>query len=195
MKAPLYKLHRRPGFLLKRCNQVTSAIFIDRCREFNITPSQYGALCALREFPGIDQLAVGRLVGLDRSTAGLVVKLLAERGLVERSVNERDSRSMHLKLSPAGSRALAEIEPLAARAQKDALAALPRSKQGQFLAILEMFLQGHEAIINPQDVVTRKTFGSQFDALSSSPRRDAEDTSAKYARKPTKRRRFQRGQE
>lgn len=173
MKAPLQDLYRRPGFLLKRCHQVSAAIFIEQCRDLAITPSQYGALCVLRAYPGIDQLAVGRLIGLDRSTAGLVIKLLTKRGLLERSVNKHDRRSMHLKISAEGRRTLAQVERLAETAQKRALAPLPPAKRTQLLALLETFLRSHQAFINPDDVVSRKTFGSRFDALSEAPRRPA----------------------
>lgn len=168
MTNSLQGVYVRPGFLLKRCHQVTAALFLDHCRDFGVTPSQYGALCALEEFPGIDQLAVGRLIGLDRSTAGLVVKLLAERGLLERSVNDQDNRRMRLRLSPAGRRLLASIEPAAGRAQKAALSALPPSKRKQFLALLGEFLRGHDAVIDPMEVMAGKPFGSRFDALISS---------------------------
>ncbi len=161
---PLHHVYRRPGFLLKRSHQVSAAIFVEHCREFNVTPSQYGALCALREFPGIDQLAVGRLIGIDRSTAGLVIKLLAARGLIERSINFSDNRRKKLTLSPAGRRLLADIGPMARRIEEHALAVLPSGKREQFLTLLECFLRGHGAIINPEDVIAGKPFGSQFDA-------------------------------
>jgi DNA-binding MarR family transcriptional regulator len=156
-RSSLRSVYRRPGFLLKRCHQVTAALFANHCREFNITPSQYAALCALAEHPGIDQLALGRLVGLDRSTSGLVVKLLAERGLIERSVSDRDSRSMHLRLNAAGELMLADIEPAARRAQEAALAVLPDGKREQFLVLLERFLRGHGALIDPAPIVARKS--------------------------------------
>lgn len=170
-KAPLRSVYRRPGFLLKRCHQVTAALFVEHCREFGITPSQYGALCALREFPGIDQLALGRLIGLDRSTIGLVVKLLSGRGWIERSVSDRDNRSMHLQLSAAGRRLLAGIEPAARRAQEAALAVLPAATREQFIGLLEMFLEGHGALIDPADVVAGKSAGSGFDAQLGAARR------------------------
>jgi DNA-binding MarR family transcriptional regulator len=165
MPNPLEYVYRRPGFLLKRCDQVTAALFVEHCSGFKVTPSQYGALCALREFPGTDQLAVGRLVGLDRSTAGLVIKLLAARGLVEREVNARDARRMHLRLSAAGKRLLERMAPAARRAQEAALAVLPRGKRAQFLELLQKFLAGHDAVIEPAGVTAGKPFGSRFDAL------------------------------
>ena len=165
MPRSLDYVHRRPGFLLKRCDQVTAALFAEHCSGFKVTPSQYGALCALREFPGTDQLAVGRLVGLDRSTAGLVIKGLAARGLVEREVNARDARRMQLRLSAEGRRLLAQMAPAARRAQAAALAVLPNTKRAQFLDMLQSFLAGHDAVIEPAGVMAGKPFGSRFDAL------------------------------
>lgn len=179
----MQSIYRRPGFLLKRCHQVAASIFTDRCSGCNLTPSQYGVLYALRKFPGIDQLALGRLVGLDRSTAGLVIKLLTERGLIERSVSPRDKRRMHLRLSREGHRLLAEVEPAAKRTQKDVLAVLPKAKQAQFVSLLEAFLRGHEAIINPPDIMAGKPFGSRFDALINSKQSAAESKATRRTRR------------
>jgi DNA-binding MarR family transcriptional regulator len=170
---PLQDMYRRPGFLLKRCHQVSMAIFLDECREFNITQSQYGCLRALHEFPGIDQIAVGRLVGLDRSTVGMVVKMLSDRGLVERVVNRKDKRRMLLKLSAAGETQIADIAPAVARAQERALRALPRGSRAVFLDILERFLAGNNALIDVNDVLAAgptKDFKEPARQLSSSAR-------------------------
>ncbi len=149
----LQDLYNRPGFLLKRCHQVSMAIFLEECREYNITQSQYGCLRALHEFPGIDQIALGRLVGLDRSTSGLVIKTLSERGLIDRVVNRSDKRRMRLKLSADGERMLRDIAPAASRAQKRVLSGLPASSQSMFLELLESFLVGHAALIDVGGIV------------------------------------------
>lgn len=151
---PLASLYRRPGFLLKRCHQVSMAIFLEECRELNVTQSQYGCLRVLQEHPGIDQIAVGRLVGLDRSTAGLVIKTLSDRGLITRVINRADKRRMQLKLTAAGERLLRAIVPAAARAQERVLAGLPAELRPRFLALLEQFLAGHHAVIDVNDVLT-----------------------------------------
>lgn len=157
----LADLYRRPGFLLKRCHQTAVAIFVDECREFSMTPSQYGCLVALREYPGIDQLTLGRLVGLDRSTVGLVVKLLTERGLMERVVDRRDKRRLSLKLSDSGVQLLKAITPAAARAQERALNALPRESRAPFLELLLAFLEGHHAAIDVGEILAGAAPDSQ----------------------------------
>jgi hypothetical protein len=57
----LQEMYRRPGFLLKRCHQVSMAIFLHECSEFNLTQSQYGCLRALEVYPSVDQIALARL--------------------------------------------------------------------------------------------------------------------------------------
>lgn len=149
----LQDMYRRPGFLLKRCHQVSMAIFLDECREFNLTQSQYGCLRALKEFPGIDQIALGRLVGLDRSTVGMVIRTLSERALIRRVINRTDKRRMRLELSVAGERLLVEIAPAAARAQERVLSGLPIEARSPFLDMLVAFLAGHSALIDIAEVV------------------------------------------
>jgi len=161
-KGVLSEVYRRPGFLLKRCNQVSAAIFIKLCRDFSMTPSQYGVLCALHDFPDVDQIALGRLIGQDRSTVGLVIRLLAERGLIERSVNENDKRRMRLKLSKAGQRFLVDITPAAKQAQDAVLGGLSKKKQELLLDLLEEFLRGHDAVISPEEIMAGSLAASDF---------------------------------
>lgn len=146
-------MYRRPGFLLKRCHQVSMAIFLEECQDLNVTQSQYGCLRVLQDYPGIDQIAVGRLVGLDRSTAGLVIKTLSERGLITRVINRADKRRMQLKLSADGVQLLRAIAPAAARAQERVLRGLPAESRSMFLALLEKFLAGHDALIDVNEVL------------------------------------------
>ena len=149
------ELYGRAGFMVKRLHQVATALFDEECRQFNMTPSQYQALCALHEYPEIDQMALGRLTGQDRSTVGLVVRLLLERGLIRRVVNASDKRRASLKLSPAGIRVLRETAPAARQAQNRFLAAVPEADRPQFLELLKRLVDGHGANIDPASVVAR----------------------------------------
>jgi DNA-binding MarR family transcriptional regulator len=142
------EIHRRPGFLLKRCHQVAVAVFLAECREFGITPSQYACLQVLSACPDIDQLMLGRLVGLDRSTIGLVVRLLAKRGLIERTVDERDKRKLCLRLTRSGTRISKEMAPAAARVSERVLAVLPRGSRAGLVRLMQAFLEGHRAAID-----------------------------------------------
>ena len=101
----LEDLYRRPGFMIRRAHQIAVAIFLEEARESRITPTQYGVLLILERRPAIDQNTLARLLGLDRSTTGLVVRKLAERGLIARATGTVDSRRRELRLTRAGGRA------------------------------------------------------------------------------------------
>ncbi len=53
-------IHTMPGHLIRRLNQISVALFMDRMAQvgLNLTPVQYAALCAIRNHPGIDQATV-----------------------------------------------------------------------------------------------------------------------------------------
>src|SRR5690606_29841789 len=74
-------LWSRPGFLVRRLNQIHYALFFEECKSHNITPVQYGILTALSLSPWLDQTQIGLELGLDRTTTADVVKRLQERGL------------------------------------------------------------------------------------------------------------------
>jgi MarR family transcriptional regulator, lower aerobic nicotinate degradation pathway regulator len=150
----LAEIYRRPGFMVKRLHQVATAIFLEECGRYSMTPSQYQALCAIHEHAGIGQRALGKLTGQDRSTISLVVRLLLDRGLIRRVVNADDKRCISLKLSEAGVQTLREVAPAARRAQDRFLSALPQAKRAEFLALLDLLLDRHGEQIDPASVVT-----------------------------------------
>lgn len=155
----LVEIYRRPGFIVKRLHQVATALFLEECGRYNMTPSQYQALCAIREYPGIGQSALGKLTGQDRSTVSLVVKLLFDRGLIGRVVNSSDKRSASLRISESGVQVLREVAPATRRAQDRLLSILPEGKRAEFLALLQRLLDAHGAMIDPASVVTVKGAG------------------------------------
>src|SRR5882757_6700902 len=98
------QLYRRPGFLIRRAHQIAVSIFMEETGELGITNRQYGILVLLKRQPGIDQITVAKLLGLDRSTTGMVLTKLEQDGLVSRYVGDRDRRRLLLKLTRAGER-------------------------------------------------------------------------------------------
>src|SRR5690348_4185889 len=70
VRLPLWS---RPGFLLRRLNQIHYALFFEECREFNITPVQYGLLTALSLRGRLDQGSLGIELGIDRTNVADVL--------------------------------------------------------------------------------------------------------------------------
>ena len=138
-KHPLDALYRRPGFMIRRAHQIAVSLFLEETGELGITNRQYGIMLVLKARPGIDQITVAKLLGLDRSTAGMVLTKLAAAGLVGRVVGANDRRKRSLKLTPAGERMLARLAEPARRAQERVLSAFTARERKTFLDLLDKF--------------------------------------------------------
>lgn len=133
----LQELYRRPGFMIRRCHQIAVATFADECRELDLTTTQYGILYVLSRHPGIDQISLARLLGLDRSTTGMVVGRLEERELLRRATDPSDKRKRLLELTPAGEKLLARALPVVRRAQERLFAPFDAQERELLVALLD----------------------------------------------------------
>jgi DNA-binding MarR family transcriptional regulator len=133
----LEQLYRRPGFMIRRAHQIAVALFLEETGELGITTTQYGILFLIEHQPGIDQISVAKLLGLDRSTTGMVVQKLEAAGLIGRGVGANDRRRRSLHLTRAGEAMLARLAQPAQRAQARILTALAPAERAQFLAMLD----------------------------------------------------------
>jgi DNA-binding MarR family transcriptional regulator len=136
---PLEELYRRPGFMIRRVHQIAVSLFIEETGKLGVTNSQYGILFVLKHRPGIDQISVANLLGLDRSTTGMVLKKLAQDGLVMRSVGVHDRRRHSLQLTKSGEKLLAQLAEPARKAQARALSVFSPRERAQFVALLDKF--------------------------------------------------------
>ena len=133
----LEQLYRRPGFMIRRAHQIAVALFLEETGELGITTTQYGILFLIEHQPGIDQISVAKLLGLDRSTTGMVVQKLEAAGLIGRGIGANDRRRRSLHLTRAGEAMLARLSQPAQRAQARILSALAPGERTQFLAMLD----------------------------------------------------------
>src|SRR4051812_24652898 len=81
-ESPLFDLYLRPGFLLRRANQIATSINTRECAKCDLTPPQHACLIALDRLPGLDQRRLGKTLGIDRVTVGQVLRGLEGRGLI-----------------------------------------------------------------------------------------------------------------
>jgi len=139
-ESTLDELYRRPGFLIRRAQQIAVSLFLEESGTLGITNSQYGILMVLRHQPGTDQISLAKLLGLDRSTTGMVVDKLESTGLVKRRVASGDRRRRELVLTRAGERMLTELAEPARRAQARLLAPFTPEERTTFLELLEKFV-------------------------------------------------------
>lgn len=134
-----------PGHLLRRCQQIAVGIFLDECRDFELTPLQFAALATLARHGPSDQASLGRRAALDRTTAAVVLRKLRQRGLVHRLVGGSDRRSKHFGLSPAGEALLSAVTDAVERAQQRILAPLAPAERQVLLGLLERLADANNA--------------------------------------------------
>ena len=95
-------LYLKPGYLIRRAQQVAVAIFFEECGAFDLTPVQYAALVAVRENPGIDATRVAGLIAFDRATLGDVFDRMEAKGWIARAPSTRDRRIKAIMLTADG---------------------------------------------------------------------------------------------
>jgi len=131
-------IHTMPGHLIRRLNQISVALFMDRMAAagLKLTPVQFAALSAIRDHPGIDQATVAGLVAYDRATLGKVIDRLDARGLVLRRIAAQDRRARELTLTEAGEALLETARPHVEALQPDILAGLDAAERTEVLRLL-----------------------------------------------------------
>jgi DNA-binding MarR family transcriptional regulator len=137
-------LYRRPGFLLRRAHQISSALFMQETSALNVTTTQFGMLTILAAREPIDQIGIAKLLKLDRSTTGLVVRNLEERGLIERVTDPGDRRRRMLRSTAAGRQALTALKEPARTAHDRGLSVFTADEARTFVSLLSRFVDGHD---------------------------------------------------
>ena len=129
-------LYDRPGFMLRRAHQIATSVFMEATAELRVTTTQFGILYLLAHRPCVDQITVARLLGLDRSTTGMVVRSLELAGFVARVVDPADKRRRTLQLTLSGQHMLLRMQAPAAQAVAQLLAPLSPAERPVFLQLL-----------------------------------------------------------
>jgi DNA-binding MarR family transcriptional regulator len=136
-------IYDRPGFLLRRCHQISVSIFRESCADLDLTPAQFGVLYAVEQNPGVEQIGVAKMLGLDRSTTANVVDRLISRALVRRENHASDRRRCSLTMTRKGGETLASARDIAANAQTRLLLPLSPTDRARLLALLHQLMDAH----------------------------------------------------
>ena len=138
------ELYAMPGHLFRRVNQISMAIFAEECAASGLTSVQFAALTAIRENPDVDATRLSSLIAFDRSTLGDVLERLETKGWISRSASPHDKRIKLLRLSPAGAKVLAEVEPDVRRVQQRLLEPLAPGDRARLMRMLARLIELHE---------------------------------------------------
>jgi len=136
-------LWQRPGFLIRRLNQIHISLFFDSCKEFSITPVQYGLLTTLSERPDLDQTSLCAEVGVDRTTMADVLRRLEERGFVKREASPTDGRLKIANITSKGTRIMQDMYASMREAQVKFLSPLSQKDQVIFIRLMMQLVEGN----------------------------------------------------
>jgi len=141
-ESQLIDLYEHPGHLLRRAQQISVSIFLDELGG-EITPVQYAILRTLANHPGIDQVTLAGLVGIDTSTGATVCVRLEEKGWLVREVIPHNRRQRALSITAVGEQLLSSLIPAAQRLRKRLLSPLQDDEQAQFMHLLDKLVRGN----------------------------------------------------
>lgn len=133
-------VYAAPGYLFRRMQQIAVSIFMEECREFDLTPVQYAALVAIHTHPGIDATRLSAVIAFDRSTLGSVIERLQAKAYIERKPSPEDKRIKLLHFTKSGAALLKEIIPAVERAQARMLEPLKPADRKTLMALLEQLV-------------------------------------------------------
>jgi DNA-binding MarR family transcriptional regulator len=113
--------------------QTGEGIFFEEMKTFDVTPMQYAALVAIQDRPGIDQRSLSKLVAIDRSTVGTMLRLMERKDLITRTTPPRNQRVKQLLITSAGRKIVRESRAAVAKAQERILEPLDAERRGMFM--------------------------------------------------------------
>ena len=139
-------LYDMPGHLIRRAQQISTALFAEECAEFDLTSVQYAALAAIRAHPEVDATRLSHLIAFDRSTLGGVLERLETKGWVLRTASLTDRRVKLLRLTLEGERLLRQVEPSVRRVQQRLLEPLTPTDRATMLRLLGQLAAMHNDV-------------------------------------------------
>jgi DNA-binding MarR family transcriptional regulator len=134
---PLQDLHRKPGHLIRRLQQIAVALFMVETGRLDLTPIQYASLAAIRDVPDLDATRLSTLVALDRATLAQVLERLEAKRWIVRRGNRDDKRIKRLAITARGRNVMRAAEPGVRRCQRRILAPLKPDDRARFMRMLE----------------------------------------------------------
>ncbi|MGC2857457.1 MarR family winged helix-turn-helix transcriptional regulator [Novispirillum sp. DQ9] len=145
-------LHHMPGHLVRRCHQISVGLFHEVCGETGLTPIQFAILSGIESHPGIEQIQLSKLAGVDRTTIGNVIYRLEGRGHIQRQSDDKDRRIKRLTLTDEGRAILEAVRPMVEEVQALLLGPLDDAEKEQFIRLLtKLVLANNEGSRAPLD--------------------------------------------
>jgi MarR family transcriptional regulator, lower aerobic nicotinate degradation pathway regulator len=140
---PYADLWSRPGFLVRQMHQIHLGLFLNECRDYEITPVQFGVLTVLYSGEAVDQITLSSSVGIDRSSGSDVIRRLYRRGFVALTTSRQDRRAKLVHITDEGKALVRRVQPHIETAQERFIAPLTPAEQAQFIKLVEKIIRAN----------------------------------------------------
>ena len=129
-------------------NAVSDVIASEYKSRFGLKIPEWRVMAVLCSGSSKTQRQLVEATLMDKVTVNRAVKALVDRKLVERSPNDADGRSHHLRLNDTGQALYDAIMPAARAMEKKILAVLSDDEQSQFSRMIVRIRQSAQTIAN-----------------------------------------------
>ena len=123
-------------FHIKRTDALVFQHFNRRIRSDQIVRGEMAILTLARMNPGVRQDALGRAVGLDKSTISTAIAKLKRRGLIEQRGTD-DGRVRRLYVTPSGRAFMKRMASLIEMHEAEIASGLDPAEREQLITLLE----------------------------------------------------------
>jgi DNA-binding MarR family transcriptional regulator len=141
-------VNSRPGFLIRRLNQIHTALFNNACGSAGITPIMYSVLSALAQTGPADQSSLARNIAVNKTNMVNLMERMRKRGLIRRSLSPDDRRVRLVVLTDAGRSLLDQIDGLAWQAHIRTLEDLSPADRDTLMALMAQIVDAKGAILD-----------------------------------------------
>ncbi len=136
----LGELSRSLGYRIRRAQLWVFREVSQRLLPFDISPAQFSVLSVIDANPGVNQLAIAKVLSIERAGLGRMMDHLERRGLVTRAESSINRRYYVLYLTPEGAELLEQLKPMIAASEKSLLKKIGPRAYRQFQRSLSVFL-------------------------------------------------------
>lgn len=124
------------GFAIKQAQEHVFDTFMAATPDPNITPARFSALTIIANNPDLTQVDLARSLGIARSGAAAMLKVLQDLGYISQDAADGDKRTVRLVLRPAGRLALEAVTEAVREQDKQLTSALTPEERETFMSLL-----------------------------------------------------------
>jgi DNA-binding MarR family transcriptional regulator len=130
------------GYSLRRAQAAGFNDFLNSPGLKGVSPGQFGVLVLIKENAGLNQSALARALGIERSTMVAVIDRLESQGWVKRVTSKTDRRSYELALTPPGAALLDRVTPEVRKHERNIADRLSAQEKNQLIDLMERVANG-----------------------------------------------------